>query len=267
MFAFFLSGIRSGLRGRSFQAVLVLGLLLVGVAYLSAGFSPRQPRTVALDIGFSGIRITLVLLHLFWIQELLSKEIERKTILHSLAYPTYRSSFVIGRYLAVVTLGSLAALVLGLSLLAAVAAASANYSQEFAVGLGFPFWATLGGMMLDVAVVAAVGTAVATVSTVAIMPLAVGFAFAIGGKALGVTLDYLGRGADGDAELMAVFGPAVGFVRWIVPDLSRLDWRNWPMYGLAPHGADVGWAAVMALSYIVIMLTLGIFVFARREFS
>ncbi len=267
MLAFFLSGIRSGMRGRSFQAVLVLGLLLVGVAYLSAGFSPRHPRTVALDIGLSGIRITLVLLTLFWIQELLSKEIERKTILHSLAYPTSRSSFVIGRYLAVVALASLAALVLGLSLLIVVAAASANYSQDFPVALGLPFWATLAGLILDVAVVAAVGAAVATVSTVAIMPLAVGFAFAIGGKALGLTLDYLGHGADGDTEIMSVFGPAVGFVRWIVPDLSRLDWRNWPMYGLAPSGADVGWASVMALSYIVVVLMIGIFVFARREFS
>jgi hypothetical protein len=41
------------MRSRSIQAVLVLGLLLVGVAYLSAAFSPRQPKTVALDVGLS----------------------------------------------------------------------------------------------------------------------------------------------------------------------------------------------------------------------
>ncbi len=267
MFAYFVSGIRSGIRGRSFQVVLILGFLLVGVAYLSAGFSPRHPRTVALDVGLSGIRITLVLLSLFWIQELLSKEIERKTILHSLAYPTTRSSFVIGRYLAVVALGSLAALVLGLSLLAAVVAASANYSQDFPVALGLPFWATLAGLILDMAVVAALGTMIATVSTVAIMPLAIGVAFAIGAKALGATLDYLAHGADGDTDIMNVFGPAVDLVRWVVPDLSRLDWRNWPMYGLAPGGAEVGWAALMAVSYIAILLLLSIFVFSRREFS
>ena len=71
--------------------MLVLGFLLVGVAYLSAGFSPRHPRTVALDIGLSGIRVTLVLLSLFWVQELLAKEVERKTVLHSLAYPALKS--------------------------------------------------------------------------------------------------------------------------------------------------------------------------------
>jgi ABC-type transport system involved in multi-copper enzyme maturation permease subunit len=267
MYPFVVSGLSAGVRGRSFQAVFLLGMLLVGVAYLSAGFSPRHPRTVALDIGFSGIRFTLVLLHLFWVQELVAKEIERKTILHSLAYPVSRSSFVIGRYLAVVVLGSLATVVLGLSLLAAVAAASANYSQEFPVGLGTAFWVTLFGLLLDAAVVAAVGMAVATVSTVAIMPLAIGVAFAIGGKALGATTDYLAGGADGDAQLLTQFGPVISVVRQIVPDLSRLDWRNWALYGLPPDGADIALAVAMALAYIAGALAIGILVFSRREFS
>lgn len=267
MYSFIVSGLSAGVRGRSFQAVLLLGLLLVGVAYLSAGFSPRHPRTVALDVGFSGIRFTLVLLHLFWVQELVAKEIERKTILHSLAYPVSRSSFVIGRYFAVAMLGFLASVVLGLSLLGAVTAASANYSQEFAVDLGAAFWVTLFGMLLDAAVVAAVGMAVSTVSTVAIMPLAIGVAFAIGGKALGATADYLAGGADGDAELTAQFGPLVSFVRLIVPDLSRLDWRDWPMYGLPPDSADIALAVIMALAYIATALAIGILVFTRREFS
>lgn len=267
MLAFFTSGVRSGLRGRSFQAVLILGFLLVGIAYLSSSFSPRHPGTVALDIGLSGMRITLVLLSLFWIQELLAKEVERKTILHSLAYPARRGVFVIGRYLAVLALVFVAALALGLSLLGAVAVASEGFSQEFPVLLGFPFWAAVAGIMLDVAVVAAVGTALATVSTVSVLPLVIGLAFAIGAKALGATLDYIAQGADGDTRIVSVFGPAIGIVRWIVPDLSRLDWRNWPMYGLAPGAAEIGWAALAAVAYIAILLTVGIFSFSRREFS
>lgn len=267
MLAFVLSGLRSGVRGRSFQAVLVFGLLLVGVAYLSSGFSPRQPRTVALDIGFSGIRFTLVLLNLFWIQELVAKEIERKTVLHSLSYPVLRSRFVIGRYLAVVLLSFLAAAVLGLSLLAVVATTTSYYMQEAEVGLGLPFAMTLLGLLLDAAIVAAVGLAVATVSTVAVMPLAIGAAFAIGGKALGATIDYLGSGADGDAELTARYGPLINLVRWVVPDLSRLDWRQWSLYGLPPEQGELALAFAMALAYIVAALSVAVLVFSRREFS
>jgi Cu-processing system permease protein len=93
MFEFALSGLRSGLRGRSFQAVFILGVLLIGIAYLSGFFSPRQPQTVALDVGFSGIRFSLVLLNLFWVQELVAREIDRRVILFSLAYPVSRAPF------------------------------------------------------------------------------------------------------------------------------------------------------------------------------
>ena len=56
------------------HAILVLGVLLVGVAFLSASFSPRQPKTVALDVGLSGMRFSLVLFALFWVQELIGRE-------------------------------------------------------------------------------------------------------------------------------------------------------------------------------------------------
>jgi len=75
MISFLLSAWRAGLRSRSIQAVLVLGVLLVGVAFLSAAFSPRQPKTVALDVGLSGVRFSLVLFALFWVQELVGQEI------------------------------------------------------------------------------------------------------------------------------------------------------------------------------------------------
>ena len=82
---FILSGLLSGLRGRSFQAVFALGLALIGLAYLSGFLSPRQPQTVALDVGLSGLRFSLVLLNLFWVQDLVAREIDRRTIVVSLA--------------------------------------------------------------------------------------------------------------------------------------------------------------------------------------
>jgi ABC-type transport system involved in multi-copper enzyme maturation permease subunit len=267
MLQFLLSGIRVGLRGRSFQAVFLLGLLLIGVAYLSGNFSPRQPRTVALDVGLSGVRVTLVLLALFWIQELIAREIDRRIILFSLTYPVSRGAFLLGRYAAVLVLVGLAAVVLGLSLLLAVTLAGGSYMQESPVRLGLPFWIAIAGLALDVAVVAAVGLWMATLSTVAVMPLAVGFCFAVAGKALGATLDYLTRGADGDTALIASVGPFIDLIRWLVPDLSRLDWREWPMYGLVPASTETTWAVAMAVAYAAMFLLFSIHALSRREFS
>lgn len=261
------SGMLSGLRGRSIQVTFALGLVLISFAYLAASFSPRQPQTIALDIGFSVVRFTIVLLALFWVQELFTREIDRKIILHSLALPTSRASFFVGRYLSIVVLVLISALILGFCLLLAVLLAKPGFDQEFPVALGLPFWASLAGIVIDVAVVSAVASAISMISTVPVLPLALGAGFAIGGKALGASVDYLAHGADGDAALVADLGPWVDIVRWLIPDLSRLDWRLWSLYGAAPSAENIVWALIMAMSYAVIALGLGIYALQRREFS
>jgi len=266
MWQFMLSAGRAGLRSRSIQAILILGALLVGVAYLAASFSPRQPQTVALDVGLSGLRITLILFALFWVQELVAREIERRTVLFALTYPVARGHYIIGRYLGVLGLIALAAVLLGMLLWVVVLTLGKGYAQGFAIAPGFPYWSTVAGVWVDAAVVAAFALWVATFSTVPMLPLALGLAFAVAGKSLGAVAEYLAKGADGDMELMR-FAPIINAIQWLLPDLSRLDWRVWPMYGMEPDAQAVGFGLILAASYAALLLTLAVMTFTRRDFE
>jgi ABC-type transport system involved in multi-copper enzyme maturation permease subunit len=267
MRTFFANSWLCGLRSRSFQAVFILGVLLIGVAFLAGFFSPRQPKTVALDVGLSGLRFSLVLLSLFWVQELVGKEIERRTVFFVLTYPVPRSDYVVGRYLGILALAAVAVLMQGLLLWLVVLVAGGQFQQQFMVSLGLPYWVALLGIWLDVAVVTAFTLWIATLSTVPILPLALGAAFAIGGKSLGPVRDYLAQGAEGDKALVATYQPMLDSIQWVLPDLSRLDWRLWPMYGQAPEAGPMLWGAVMAVGYAALMLFFAVRQFARREFS
>lgn len=267
MTQFFLSSWRSGFRGRSFYGVFFLGVALVGVAYLSASFSPRQPQTVALDVGFSGFRLALSLFAIVLVQELVGREIDRRTVVLTLAYPASRSTYVFGRYLGVLALVAVAAIVLGMLLWIAVFVASPNYEQQFPVLMGWPFWAAVIGIWLDVAVIAAFTLWISTVSTVAMLPLALGVVFAIASRALGSVFDYISKGADGQDVLVARAGPVLDLARWLVPDLSRLDWRIWPMYGTPPDAEAMALGILAAVSYAGLMMGLAVQAFSRREFS
>lgn len=266
MWQFMLSAGRAGLRSRSIQAILILGALLVGIAYLAASFSPRQPQTVALDVGLSGLRVTLILFSLFWVQELVAREIDRRTILFALTYPVARGHYIVGRYLGVLGLIALAAVLLAMLLWVVVLSLGKGYTQGFAIAPGIPYWSTVAGLWVDAAVVTAFALWVATFSTVPMLPLALGLAFAVGGKSLGAVAEYLAKGAEGDLELMRL-APIIDAIQWVLPDLSRLDWRNWPMYGLAPDGQAVGLSLVLAASYAALLLTLAVMTFMRRDFE
>ncbi|MBX9848235.1 MAG: hypothetical protein K2X64_02990 [Rhodocyclaceae bacterium] len=266
MRAFFLSGWRAGLRGRAIHANFVVAILLVGMAFCAAAFSPRQPQTVALDVGYSGLRICLVLFALFWVEQLVSREIGSRGILLTLTYPVPRSYYLLARYAAIVALLGVAALILGGMLWGVVAISGRGYLQGFPPQLGLPFWAVVFGFWLDAAVVAAFALVIACVATIPMLPLALGLAFAIGGKTLGAVLDYLARGADGDMQALQM-APVLNVVQWFLPDLSRFDWRVWPMYGVPLELDQLVWVLLMGASYVVILLVLAAQAFARREFA
>jgi len=268
MFDFVLSGWRSGLRGHSFRGLAVLAVALLGLAYLAAGFSARQPQSVALDVGLSGLRFSLVLMALFWVQELMTREVERRTVNLTLAYPIDRAAYVLGRFVAIAGLLLTAVVVLGAALWLATRYSSGGYTQARPVQLGLPYWIALLGIWLDVLVVTAFGVMLASLSTVAILPLAVGAAFAIAGKTLGPVMDFLFvREAEGIEGLAERYSPIIDTLRWFLPDLSRLDWRPWPMYGLQIETPIMLWSALMAIGYSALMLAIAVLVFRRREFG
>ncbi len=267
MLQFVLSSWRAGFRSKVFFGVFLLGMALVGLAYLSASFSPRQPLTVSLDVGLSGLRFSLILFALTLVQDLVGREIERRTVVLTMSYPVARATYVVGRYLGVLALTAAAAAVLGVLLWMAVMASGFQFDQQFRVSLGWAYWATVFGVWADVAVVSAFTVWIATLSTVSMLPLVVGALFAIAGRAVGAVFDFLAGGAEGQIELVYRFGPALDVIRWVLPDLSRLDWRTWPMYGLPPDALSVALAIAMAILYVSALLCLSVSAFSRRELS
>lgn len=267
MWMFVVSAWRSGLRGRSFQAVFVFGLLLLGVAWLASSFSPRQPQTVALDVGLSGLRFCLVLAVLFWVQDLVGKEIERRTVLFALTYPLPRWHYLVGRYLAIVSMAALVIAVLGLGLAAIAHYAGGSYRQLLPLDLGGGYLMALTYLWLDIAVVIAFTVLIAALSTTPMLPFALGAAFAMATHAIGPVLGYLERGAEGDIVLVAQYKPVLSAAQWLVPDLGRLDLRDWPLYGQAPELSYLIASAIMAIACSGLMLLLAVRSFSRREFS
>lgn len=269
MWSFILSTLRAGQRGRSIQGVLVLGVVLVAVAYLSASFSPRQPKTVALDVGLSGLRFSLVLLALFAIQEMVSREIDRKTVFLNCTYPVARGVWLVGRFLGIALLLGIAALLLGLMLWVAVLwGAGSGYEQQFPPQLGMPYFLAIFAVWLDALVVAAFALCIASLSTVSVLPLALGVAFAIAGKGLGPAIQYITDPTNSNpADPGMRVAPVIEWVSWLLPDLSRLDWRAWPMYNVPLQPQE--WMAGLGIgvSSAVILVAIAVWVFKRREFE
>ncbi|NMZ68537.1 ABC-type transport system involved in multi-copper enzyme maturation, permease component [Pseudomonas peli] len=266
MFELTALGMRAGIRGQGFRILLLITLALLGVALLAGNFSGRQPLTVALDVGLSGLRFVLLLMALLWVQDLLARDIERKTIYFLLAYPVTRSQFLFSRFLAVAVLSGGALVFVGLALWLVLYLFGSSHPQLQPPALGMPYMMSLLGIWLDLLVVVAFAILLASISTTPYLPLLLGFAFALAARGLGPTISHL-RSARSDPLHEALFSPVLEHAYAWLPDLSRLDWRALALYGLTPDMPAMVLAVLNAAAYIVLLLTLAAVVFQRRNFT
>lgn len=260
-------GVLTGFRANGFKGLFLIALLVLGCAALAAGFSGRQPQTVALDVGLSGMRIVLLLMALFWVQDLLARDIERKTLFFMLAYPYSRAQFLCARFFTLALLALAATLVLGGMLLIVLWLFRGDYAQLTPVAFDGRYWLVLFGIWLDLLVVIAFAVLLACLSTTPFLPMLLGLAFALAARGLGATFDYLRNDAFADPEQVRWFKPLLDYSYTWLPDLSRLDWRAMAMYDLPVDSSAIGLSALMAAGYLMFLLALAVFVFERRNFT
>lgn len=256
-----------GMRSRAVRGILVLGVLLLLVAFLAGAFSLRQPLVVTLDIGLSGIRLMTLLLALFWIQEAFARDIERKTVVLPMIFPVPRWAYVLGRLAGVCGLLALAVAIWGMSLYIATQFADWGYAQSSRPVFGLGYLLVLAGIILDAAVIASFALAVSSVSTTPLLPLFCGAMFAIAARAIGPIVDYLEFSAKADPVLRTGLLPVLKAVRWLIPDLARIDFRAICLYESWPAMPEIVSALCLTLGYLFIMGGLAVAAYDKREFS
>lgn len=261
------SAVLSGIRSHSFQLLLIVSLLLIGLAWLAANFSARAPATLAMDIGLSGMRATLIFMALFWVQDLVGRDIERKTVMFALAYPVSRASYLLGRFFGIAILTAGAVLVMGFLLWLTVRLQPVEYMQVTPVASGLPYWVTCVFLYVTIMVVVAFAMMVATLSTTPMLPVLLGLGFAVVASSIGATLDFLLYSDAAEASQREQLGGVLQVASVALPDLSRLDIRDWTLYGARPDTSQLLYPLLMAAGYIALMLGLAINRFQAREFS
>ncbi|HZX16303.1 MAG TPA: ABC transporter permease [Pseudomonas sp.] len=242
-------------------------LMLALAAMLASQFSGRQPATVALDVGLSVMRLLLPMVLVLMIQELLSREFDRRYFLNSLTYPRPRHHLLLGRFLAVavLTLGLLMAMALLLALL--VELVSQGYVQGTPVAMGRHYLISIVFVGVDLLLLTALACLLAVVASTPSFVLVGTFGFMLAARSFAAIVELLGRNASvvGDAES---YRAGVGLLGYLLPDLGALDVRMIALYGSMKFlPADWFWLLLSSLAYLVALLALAVWALQRKRFA
>lgn len=248
---------------------MAAGLLLVVAlaTMLSAYFGGRQPATVALDVGFSTIRLLVPLFIVLLVQELMAREFDKRYYLSSLTYPRARSSLLLGRFVAVLALVLGVLLMLGLLQGGLVKFIGGIYPQATPVSLGRPYLIVYAFMALDLLVLTALATLLAVMASTPSFVLIGTFGFMLVARSYGAIVELLGRDA-GLVSNTEGYRASMGLLGYLLPDLGALDVRMIALYGKLDF-LPADWLCLLlsSIGYAVFLLALAVWALQRKRFN
>lgn len=259
--------IRLAMRARLLSFSLwTVGSLCV-VVFLGSQFSGRQPGTVALDLGISTIRLLLPLLSTLLLQELLSREFDRKLFLASLTYPRPRHRFLLSRIAAIGTILFCLLAILAILLALLTDWIDQEVTQSRAPALGLPYLVTVAFIGLDLLVVLAIGTLLSVLATTPSFVLIGTLGFMLVARSFSAIVALLTR----DSTLVGhteAYQSSLSIIGYLLPDLAALDVRMIALYGewsFLP--SDWALRVVATLAYTAALFAMAVWALNRKRFS
>jgi Cu-processing system permease protein len=242
---------REVIRDRILYGLVVFAVLLLFLSLALGQLTFDENLRLSANFGFTGIHIATVVLAVFVGSSLVSKEIEKQTILTLLARPISRAQFVLGKALGLMTV------------LLVVAVGLAAILSIFLYFLKFNFTIEYGIAIAGILFEAAVLLATALFFGVFARPMMT-VIFTVSIFLLGHWTDSLQYFVDkSDSQAFKVIGTAVGY---IVPNLEQFNWRAAPVYGLTTSLPTFYLAMGSMLGWLFVLISVTVLIFRRRDF-
>jgi ABC-type transport system involved in multi-copper enzyme maturation permease subunit len=244
--------VRELIRSKLLYNLLLFAALFIGGSLFVAQLTIGNWVRIIVDMGLGAIEVAGAIMAIVIGVGLVAGEVERKTILPTLAKPVPRWAFCLGRYLG---LTGLLALNVGLMLLIlAVVLRLAGYSLSFTTASAALLIA------VELAVLAAVALLFASFST-PILASAFGFSIFFIGHLLSDLRTFAEKSHSAAARELAR-----GFY-FFLPDLELLNLKSHAANELPVSAAFVWHSAAYGIVYSAVVLTIAIVIFSRRDLS
>lgn len=260
MFAIALNTFREAVRNKVLAVLVLFAVGLMGFSLVLGKLSLHEEVRIIKDLGLAGVSIFGVLIALFLGVNLLSKELERKTVYTVISKPLHRWEFLLGKYL------GLAGTVTALVALMSVVLAGFVLVQGGRHGVLMLRAEVL--IALELLLLTAVALLFSSFSSPWLSAMFAGALWVIGrnsGELEAFASSKL-AGTAGESVLRAVLVA--------IPDfrLFYVSGANFDEAAVSVHGSFVTWGYVLstagyAAAYGGLCLAIAVLAFARRDFT
>ena len=244
---------REAVRDRVLYNLVVFVLLITGSAIFLGELTAGQEARTIVDFGLGAMLVFGTFISIFVGVSLVSKEIERRTIYAIFSKPIGRGEFIVGKYLGLCLTLLVNVLIMGAGVSLAILYVGGR-------SLAFSIWGAITLIFLELMILTAVAILFSSFSSPALSALLTFFIFIIGN----FTQSLRDFAANLGSQFTKLFFEALYY---LLPNLSFYSFRTNAAHGDVPTAATLGGGILYAVVYIVILLTVTVFIFSRRNFK
>lgn len=265
LWAVTLISFKEGLRHRILYGAVVFALFLTAFALLISGLFMRDISKVILDICLSSVDICGLLIPFFLAINLLSGDIEKRTIYSLLARPISRTHYILGKFFGLSLLTALLMGILTIATLVAITVAAYIYPAHFfstvstSTIIVCSLFSLLGIIVLNSTVM--LWCSLTTSSFLAFM-------LTVATYLIGLSIEDLVRFMSVPIEgvdISPFVQKTIMIVSYIFPNLARFDLKALAVYGVSTTFNELATLIMYAGAYSTSALILAIIVFGRRD--
>ncbi|MCM2281630.1 MAG: ABC transporter permease [Bdellovibrionaceae bacterium] len=242
---------REIIRDRILYGIIVFALLLIGMSIALGELSFAEQARISANFGFAGIQLSACILAVFVGSSLVSKEIEKQTILTLLARPITRTQFLSGKFLGLTFVI--------LTVMAGLAVVLAALVASLELAIDGTFAVALYGIVLEALILLGLALLFGSFAR-PMMTVTFTAALFLIGHWVGSLRFFM---KTTESETFRMIGRVIVNV---VPDLERFNWRAAPVYQIAVPGQEVFATSVYALGWIFCLVAATSLIFRKRDF-
>lgn len=254
--------IRSLLRDRILHAVLAVALLLLVLVPVFSSFSPRQAQESSIGLALSAVSLVMLVVSAHLGASSIFRDVDRRYMNITLALPTSRRHFLIGRFVGLALFLCSCLLILSACSAIVIVIAASTYESQLPIA-----WSTVClafvGICTKYLLLTSVAVFFSTISTSFSLPFFSTIAIYLAGAASQEVYDYLiGSFGEKMPELLKFISK---IVYYICPNFSSFDLNIYAVYSLPVDKAQFCLTILYGLAYMLFMLWLSALMFNRRE--
>ncbi|MBE9503315.1 MAG: ABC transporter permease [Proteobacteria bacterium] len=256
---------KEGIKSRALFGILIMVLFMFAVTETLTDLFMRDIVKVAADLSLSTISFSGLLIVLFIGINLLSKDIDKKTIYMVISRPISREQYILGKLLGIAMLLIVCTLFLGILSSIPVYLSKLSYENPQSIFKWHIYFIAIAFIAMKLILLSSITVFFSSFTSTSFISLVLTIATYIIGSTSEVVKGLLEAKIEG-VEISPAVAAVIKFVYYIFPNLSAFDLKIQAAHGLAlPSGYILSTSLYWGF-YIAIMAVAGALIMRRREF-